>query len=270
MSLESHSTSLESHTALVTGGSRGIGRATAFALAQAGAAVAVLARSGDEVDRTVGELRSAGHRAAGYPADVADAASLGKAFDALIGELGRIDILVNNAGVSWPVGPTASIDVDRFADAVAINLLGPMRCIRSVLPGMLDAGWGRIVNVTTGAATPPGLPRAAAYSASKAGLNQLTVNLAVELAGTGVTVTAVDPGPVDTAMQDYMRDQPAEVIGARVHDMFRRYHAEGQLHTPEQPAQLIAALAAGDVTGEIVAVASDRAAALTHPSGPTG
>lgn len=262
--------SLESRTALVTGGSRGIGRATAFALAEAGAAVAVLARSGDEVERTVGELRAAGHHSAGAVADVTDAASLGKAFGALAGEFGAIDILVNNAGVSWPVGPTASIDPDRFDQAVAINLVGPLRCIRHLLPAMLDAGWGRIVNVTTGAAKPPGLPRAAAYSASKAGLNQLTVNLAAELAETGVTVTGVDPGPVDTAMQDYMREQPAEVIGAGVHDMFRRLHAEGRLNAPAQPAHLVTALAASEVTGEIIAVGSERAAALTRGTARTG
>ncbi len=87
--------------------------------------------------------------------------------------------------MSWPVGATAGVDPEQFAQAVAINLVGQLRCIRHVLPGMLQAGWGRIVNVTTGAANPPGLPRAAAYSSSKAGLNQLTVNLAAELAGTG-------------------------------------------------------------------------------------
>ena len=83
-------------------------------------------------------------------------------------------------------------------------------------------------------------------------------------------MTAVDLGPVDTAMQDYMRDQPAELIGAPVQDMFPRDHAEGRLHTPEQPAGLIADLADGGVSGGIVAVGSGRAAALTRPSGPTG
>lgn len=253
---------LKARTALVTGGGRGIGRATALALAEAGAAVAVLARSVEEVNRTVEELSAAGHRAAGASGDVADAPALADAMHRLTGELGTIDILVNNAGVSWPVGPTAGIDPEEFARAVAINLVGPLRCIRHVLPGMLEAGWGRIVNVTTGAANPPGLPRAAAYSASKAGLNQLTLNLAAELAGTGVAVTAVDPGPVDTAMQDYMRDQPADVIGDGVHQMFQRFHAESRLNHPTQPANLITALAAGDVTGEIVAVGSDRASVL--------
>ncbi|SDX59973.1 short chain dehydrogenase [Modestobacter sp. DSM 44400] len=257
---------LQSRIALVTGGGRGIGRATALALAEAGATVAVLARSVDEVERTVDELRAAGHRAAGASGDVADAAALADALHRLTGQLGNIEVLVNNAGVSWPVGPTATIDPEQFAQAVAVNLVGPLRCIRHVLPGMLEAGWGRIVNVTTGAANPPGMPRAAAYSASKAGLNQLTVNLAAELAGTGVTVTAVDPGPVDTAMQDYMRDQPAEVIGDRVHGMFQRFHAEGRLNHPTQPANLITALAAGEVTGEIVAVGSDLAAELVNTS----
>ncbi|WP_219419887.1 SDR family NAD(P)-dependent oxidoreductase [Pseudonocardia nigra] len=253
---------LQARTALVTGGGRGIGRATAVALAEAGASVAVLARSVQEVEQTVEELRATGNRAAGASGDVADAAALADALDRLTGELGTIDILVNNAGVSWPVGPTVGIDPEEFAQAVAINLVGPLRCIRHVLPGMLQAGWGRTVNVTTGAANPPGLPRAAAYSASKAGLNQLTLNLATELAGTGVAVTAVDPGPVDTAMQDYMRDQPADVIGDGVHQMFQRFHTESRLNHPTQPANLITALAAGDVTAEIVAVGSDRASAL--------
>jgi NAD(P)-dependent dehydrogenase (short-subunit alcohol dehydrogenase family) len=203
---------LQSRTALVTGGGRGIGRATALALAEAGAAVAELARSVEEVNRTVEELSKAGHRAAGASADVADAAALADAVHQLTGELGAIDVLVNNAAVSWPVGPTAGIDPEEFARAMAINLVGPLRCIRHVLLGMLGAGWGRIVNVTSGAAHRPGLPRAAAYSASKAGLNQLALNLAAGLAGTGVAVTAVDPGPVDTAMRGLHASDAASFV----------------------------------------------------------
>lgn len=261
---------LHSRVALVTGGGRGIGRATALALAEAGAAVGILARSPEELDRTLGELRAAGSTAAAAArADLADPKSLEHAIDRLTADLGPVDILVNNAGVSWPVGATASIDPDEFAEAVAINLTGPLRCIRRVLPGMLERGWGRIINVTTGAAQPPGLPRAAAYSASKAGLNQLTVNLAAEVDRTGVTVTAVDPGPVDTAMQDYMRDQPLEAIGEPTRAMFHRMRDEGRLVSPREPALLITALAAGDATGEIVAVGSERAAGLTGRAAAT-
>ena len=252
---------LQSRTAVVTGAGRGIGRATAIALAEAGARVAVLARSSSEISAASSQLLKAGHRAIGVNADVSDLGSLRTAFEQVAAELGPVDVLVNNAGVTWPLGPTAEVDSEEWMAAVSVNLGGALRCSRLVLPGMVERGWGRIVNVTTGAARPPGLLRASAYSASKAGLNQLTLNLAAELQDTGVNVCAVDPGPIDTGMQDFMRSQ-SELLGPEVGAMFHRFHETGQLRDPTEPARLIAVLAASEVTGEIVGLSSDRAAQL--------
>ena len=241
--------------ALVTGGSRGIGRAAAFALAGTGARVAIMARCREEVENTAADLRAAGHQAIPLVADVSD----DEAVRAAVTEAGPVDVLVNNAGVTWPLGPTAQIDPGQWMAAVSVNLGGALRCIRQVLPGMLVRGWGRIVNVTTGAARPPGMPRANAYSVSKAGLYQLTVNLAAELDGSGVAVAGVDPGTVDTAMQDFMRSQPAEVVGEQVAWMFRRFREEGQLRDPAETGRLITAAAAVAASGEIIQAGTNRA-----------
>lgn len=253
--------SAQTRTALVTGGGRGIGRASAFALAEAGARVAVLARSGDEVDESVRMLRDAGHHAHGVSADVADIDSFRAAVDDVTARLGPIDVLANNAGVTWPLGAIWEIDTEEWLAAVSINLVGPVRGIRLVLPGMLERGWGRIINVTTGAASPPGIPRASAYSASKAALNQLTCTVAAELATTGVSINAVDPGLVDTAMQDYMRES-SDLLGPRVSSMFHRFVDDGKLRDATDPARLIAAVVGSELNGEIVRVGSDQAAEL--------
>ena len=253
---------LQGRTALVTGGGRGLGRAIALALAEQGAAVAVGARSTHEVDAVAGELREAGHRATSVPLDVAETEAIDNAVRRVEDELGPVDILVNNAGVVWPLGKLLRVDAAEWEQSVDINLFGAVRCIRAVLPGMLERGWGRIVNMSSGAASGSGMPAASAYSAGKAALDMVTSNLATELKGSGVLVNGVRPGIVDTSMQDYMRSLPREQVGDDFYDKFHGLHERGELTGPDPAARLIAYLALSDRTGETLDVRDEDTRAL--------
>jgi NAD(P)-dependent dehydrogenase (short-subunit alcohol dehydrogenase family) len=253
---------LEGRVAVVTGGGRGIGATTAVALAQTGASVAVLARSEKEVGTVAALLASHGARSLAVAADVADPAAITRAFIKIANILGPVDVLINNAGVVAPLGPTVRIDPEAWQAAVAINLAGPFSCIKAVLPGMLARRWGRIVNVSTGAAAGTGMIHANAYSVSKAGLEMLTVNLATELAESGVTINAVRPGGVDTSMQTQIRTGDPAKIGAALVGRFQAAYASGRLLPAERPAQLIVRLIAQDTTGEIIDISDARGQAL--------
>jgi NAD(P)-dependent dehydrogenase (short-subunit alcohol dehydrogenase family) len=165
---------------------------------------------------------------------------------------GRVDILVNNAATVEPLGPTIGIAAEDLRLAFEVNVVTPAALTAAVLPGMLDSGWGRVVNVSSGiAAYPAGLVRGNAYATTKAALEAHTVNLAAELAGTGVTVNAYRPGGADTAMQAWIRSQDPERIGTGLHERFNKNFAEGTLITPEHSAAaLLAHLPSGD-TGAI-------------------
>ena len=241
-------------TALITGAGRGIGRAVAIGLAGAGARVALLARTAAQLDETRAALLEQGvpaQRVRVLPADLADEEQRGHAAAAVLAA-GRVDILVNNAATVEPLGPTAGIAASDLRLAFEVNVVAPAALAADVLPGMLDAGWGRIVNVSSGiAAYPAGMPGGNAYAATKAALEAHTVNLAAELRGTGVTVNAYRPGGVDTAMQAWIRRQDPERIGAVLHERFNRNYAEGTLITPEHSAAALLAHLAGDDTGAI-------------------
>jgi NAD(P)-dependent dehydrogenase (short-subunit alcohol dehydrogenase family) len=119
-----------------------------------------------------------------------------------------VSILVNNAAVVWPLGPSLDVHPDEWAAAIAVNLIAVAGLTFALLPGMLGQDWGRVVNVSSGiAAHPDSMIGANAYAAGKAALGAHTVNLAAELPGTGVTVDAFRPGPVDTVMQAWIRSQ---------------------------------------------------------------
>ena len=235
---------LTGRTALVTGGGRGLGRAFALALADAGAEVAVLARSRHEVDAVAAEIIGAGGRALAVTGDVSEPRDLADAVQEVGLALGPVDVLVNNAGVVWPLGRTHLVDADEWQTAMEINLHGPFLACQAVLPGMLERGWGRIVNVSSGAAQGTGMPSSNAYSVSKAGLDMLTANLAAELRGSGVTVAGLSPGTVDTDMQSFIRAQDREEVGADLHDRFHALHDEGRLTGTERPVALLLALLA--------------------------
>ena len=191
---------LQGKVALVTGGGRGIGRAIALELAQEGCDVAVVARTSEEIEQVASEVQTAGRRSIAVTCDLSDGAAIVRAHVAVTQALGPITILINNAGVVGPIGQIETIDADRWVEAIEINLIGAFRWLRVCVPSMLEQKWGRIINISTGAATGTGMEHSSAYSTSKAGLEMLTLNSAAELQGRGVTVNAVRPGTVDTSM----------------------------------------------------------------------
>jgi NAD(P)-dependent dehydrogenase (short-subunit alcohol dehydrogenase family) len=246
------SDSLGGKTALVTGAGRGIGRGIALGLAQTGARVALLARSGDELDQTASQVQQLGGRALAVPADVSDPGQLAGAVKRIRDELGDVTVLINNAAVVWPLGASTSIDPAQWAAAISINVVAVASLSFLLLPAMIANRWGRIVNVSSGiAASPAGMVRANAYATSKAALEAHTVNLAAELDGTGVTVNAYRPGSVDTAMQAWIRGQDPDWIGADLHHRFTASYHDGNLITPQQSAQSLLERLDSDDNGRI-------------------
>jgi len=190
---------LNNRVALVTGASRGIGAAIATTLADAGAAVAVNYRErAAEADKVAGAIRQRGERAMTVEADVSQSTAVSRMIERVTAELGPIDILINNAGV----GLNRTIDTVTEADfdlTIAVNLKSAFLCTQAVLPGMRARRWGRIVNISSGAARGPGA-LGLHYNASKAGLEGLTRGYAARVVKEGITVNAVAPTMIETDM----------------------------------------------------------------------
>jgi NAD(P)-dependent dehydrogenase (short-subunit alcohol dehydrogenase family) len=188
--------SLEGRTAFVTGASRGIGRSIALALAKAGAAVACAARALEEVKSAAAAIESAGGRACGLRLDVAQGAQITDAVKNAEKALGPIDILVNNAGVTLEK-KTVDVTDEDWDTVLATNLTSMFRCARAVAPGMIARGRGKIINVGSMYGR-LGVPRYAAYCASKAAVDGLTRSLAAEWARHGIQVNCLAPGYMNT------------------------------------------------------------------------
>jgi 3-oxoacyl-[acyl-carrier protein] reductase len=190
---------LDGRVALVTGGSRGIGRAVALALARAGADVAVNYRErAQQAAEVVNLIRAEGRRALAIGADVSTRQPVEAMIETVRAELGPVDVLINNAGVATVRG-LDDLTEDDFDAAIAVNLKSAYLCIDAVLPAMRARRWGRIVNMSSVAARGGGAI-GVHYNASKAGLEGLTRGYAARLAAEGVTVNAVAPGLIDTDM----------------------------------------------------------------------
>jgi 3-oxoacyl-[acyl-carrier protein] reductase len=233
---------LKGRIALVTGGSRGIGAAVAMALAEAGADVAVNYRERAEAAGKVAkDIEATGRSALAVGADVSKASEVAKMVERVAAGLGAIDILVNNAGIGRRRTPE-ELDEAEWDATIAVNLKGAFLCTQAVLPGMQARGFGRIVNISSGAARGPG-GIGVHYNASKAGLEGLTRGYAARLAKTGVTVNAVAPSLIET-----------EMIPGGVEEAAKRVPM-GRVGRPEEVAQAVVMVAANAyMTGQTVQV----------------
>ena len=187
---------------IVTGASAGIGRATALRLGREGTTVVLAARRGDELDAVAARIRAGGGAAVTVPGDLRDPAVIEALTAAALGITGRVDVLINNAGVGGP--DTVLLDDDRLTAMLDVNLLAPIRLMRAVVPAMLAAGAGSIVNIGSVAGE---VGIGGAYSATKFGLRGMTDSVRRELAGTGVGVTLIEPGHIGTAMNARRADR---------------------------------------------------------------
>jgi len=246
--------SLEGKNAVVTGGASGIGLATCRRLAQAGAGIGVWDVNEEGAERTAAELAAAGARAVACKVDVSARAQIAAGVERVHGKLGPVQILVNNAGMT-SFRPFLEVTEEEWEQVMAVNLKSMFLCTQAVLPDMLEAGWGRVINISSSSAQ-TGSARMTTYASSKGGVIAFTKSLALELATSGVTVNNIPPGFVDTPM---LQASTASIVGG----------IEGQaqkspMKRPGRPEDIAAACAflasdeAGYITGHTLGVNGGR------------
>ncbi len=243
----------DSKTAIVTGGGGGIGSAVCKRLAAEGARVAVFDVDGDAASRVAGEIMSGGGDALAVAADITNRGAVEAGFQDAVGNLGGVTILVNNAG--WDLfRPFLDTDLEFWRKVIDVNLMGALNMHHVVLPGMVERGYGRVVNVSSDAAR-VGSTGESVYAACKAGLIGFSKTIAREHARHGITVNAVCPGPTDTAL--FTGYSEGAEHPEKLREAMRRAVPMGRIGVPEDLAGAIAFFASDDaayVTGQVISV----------------
>jgi NAD(P)-dependent dehydrogenase (short-subunit alcohol dehydrogenase family) len=245
-----HVNDLNGKIAVVTGASRGLGRRIAVRLAQEGAAVALVARGEAGLEVTRQQIAAMGARVLSVPADLGKPESVSRVKEVIERDLGIPSILVNAAGVFGPIDLIKDGDPAPWIEAIMINTVSAYLTSRAFVGGMIEGGWGRIVNVTSAAALHEPGPANSAYGTSKAALNQFTRHLASELKGTGVTANVIHPGDVKTDMWAQIK-AGAERLGrvAEGYTKWADWVEETGGDDPEKAADLVGALMKDDAAG---------------------
>lgn len=237
----------ENKVVAVTGASRGIGLAIAQAFAQEGATVACIATSPANAQRTVEVIASAGGRAQAFGCDVSDASSVASTFEAMEKQIGPVQVLVNNAGITRD-GLLVRMSESDWDQVLTTNLKGAFLCSKAVTRSMMKQRWGRIVNVSSIVGL-HGAAGQANYAAAKAGLIGLTLSLAKELGGRGITANAVAPGFIETDMTANLPDEMKQSVV--------QLAPLGRLGSPKDvagPVLFLASDEAGYMTGQVLTV----------------
>jgi NAD(P)-dependent dehydrogenase (short-subunit alcohol dehydrogenase family) len=214
-------------------------------MSKEGARVTIVSRSLNELEFTARKIIEQGGECLVFQGDVSDPNSVASMARQTLERFSRVDVLVNNAAVIGPTRFLEDADFEAWEKTIDINLNGPFFCARAVVPAMARQGGGKIISISSGLGQMP-FPRFCAYSVSKAGIIQLTRSLSEELKGMNIQVNAIDPGVMDTSMQEQIRALGPSVLGQSIHDHFVEYKERGHLKDPAQVAALAVFLASDE------------------------
>ena len=243
----------------ITGGSQGIGKAIALAFAREGASVAISARSKEDVENAVGEIRAAGAVCDGYPLDIRDAAAVERAVAAIVAKHGRIDALIACAGIYGPIGPWDKSGTDLWKETIDINLIGTLNAVHAVVPVMKKQGSGTIITMAGAGVGGRIKPNMSAYTTSKYAVCGFTEALALELREHGISINAISPGAVNTRLLDQILSA-GDAAGKEFLEASRKQKETGGT-PPDKAAQLALFLcsdAGRGVTGKIISAVWDE------------
>jgi len=243
---------LKGNVAIITGASRGLGRASAIEMGKEGASLVIISRTLPEIEATSRTIEKVGGNVLSLKVDISRSTDVEEAVDKAQSHFGKIDILMNNAAVIGPVRPLFEVDEGDWNICMDINLKGTFLFSKAVIPYMIRQKKGKIINVTSGLGV-MAMPLFGGYSIAKAGVIHLTKLLAEELKAHNIQVNGLDPGVMDTRMQEELRNLGPEVLGDKIYAEFSGFKEKGLLKPPERVAKLAVFLASEEsnsITGE--------------------